>query len=964
VSALRADFEPQARRYNNLSRYPDFTGAPRVILLYCFPRFYRVRRRLINTVKPHKKEINGPVSSPAAGARDKWAESLQSVFELALENQGPERTAQLLGKLAERLRAALPAAGRGFNTPYVNTIPADRQAPFPGDREIERRIKSYIRWNAMAMVVKANSTTNVGGHISTFASAATLYEVAFNHFFRGRTADFSGDMVYFQGHAAPGIYARAFLEGRLDEKHLQNFRQELAEGGGLSSYPHPYLMPEFWQFPTVSMGLGPLLSLYQARFNRYVQARGLVQWKDEPKVWAFLGDGESDEPESLGSVTLASRENLDNLIWVINCNLQRLDGPVRGNGKIIQELEATFRGAGWNVIKVIWGWEWDDLLARDKTGLLVKRMEECVDGDYQKYTVEPGSYTRKHFFGKYPELLELVNHLTDEQISKLLRGGHDARKMYAAYRAAVEHQGQPTVILAKTVKGYGLGEAGEGRNISHQQKKMNEKELRVFRKRFDIPISDDVIAETPFFRPPADSPEMKYLFERRQALGGFLPERRVNPEATRLEVPRLDSFGEFFKGSTMAASTTMAFVRLITILLRHKGISKNIVPIIPDEARTFGLDALFKDIGIYASKGQLYEPVDRKSLLYYHEAKDGQILEEGITEAGAMASFIAAGTSYATHGVPMIPFYIYYSMFGPQRVGDLFWLAGDIRARGFLLGATAGRTSLNGEGLQHQDGHSLLHASTIPTCLPYDPAFGYELAVIVADGLRRMYAEGEDIFYYLSLYNENYPMPPMPAGVEDGILKGLYKFKPGPQSLSRPTGEGGRRPGEGGERLKAHIFGSGSIINSALRAQEILAERYGVSADVWSATSYKLLRSDALRCQRWNMLHPTAKPKKSYVETLLAKEQGAFVAVSDNIRTVPDQIAPWVPGGLMTLGTDGFGRSDTRERLRRFFEVDAESTVIATLYTLAEKGLLKREVVAGAIKDLGIDPEKVQPQIV
>jgi len=901
-------------------------------------------------LKAHKKEIYSSRSHPPTdgGNGDKWSESLQSVFELALENQGPERTAQMLEKLVERLHAASHDAGRGFNTPYVNTIPADRQAPFPGDRDIERRIKSYIRWNAMAMVVKANSTTNVGGHISTYASAATIYEVAFNHFFRGRTEHFPGDMVYFQGHAAPGIYARAYLEGRLNEKHLQHFRQELAEGGGLSSYPHPYLMPDFWQFPTVSMGLGPILSIYQARFNRYLQARGMTKWADEPKVWAFLGDGESDEPETLGSITLASRENLDNLVWVINCNLQRLDGPVRGNGKIIQELEAAFRGAGWNVIKVIWGWEWDELLAKDKTGLLVRRMEECVDGDYQKYTVEPGSYTRKHFFGKYPELLKLVNHLTDGQIQKLLRGGHDARKMYAAYKAAAEHKGQPTVILAKTVKGYGLGEAGEGRNISHQQKKMNEKELREFRERFKIPVSDDVIAETPFFRPPPDSPEMKYLFERRKALGGFLPERKVNAAASKLELPPREAFAEFLKGSTMAASTTMAFVRLITILLRQKGISKNIVPIIPDEARTFGLDALFKDIGIYSSKGQLYEPVDSKSLLYYHEAKDGQILEEGITEAGSMASFVAAGTSYATHGVPMIPFYIYYSMFGPQRVGDLFWLAGDIRAKGFLLAATAGRTSLNGEGLQHQDGHSLLLAGTVPTCLPYDPAFGYELAVIVVDGLRRMYAEGEDIFYYLSLYNENYPMPPMPAGAEEGILKGLYKFK----------------PGSGDKKIKAHIFGSGTIINSALKAQEILAERYGVSADVWSATSYKLLRSDALRCQRWNMLHPTSAPMKSYIEELLAKEQGVFVAVSDNIRTIPDQIVPWVPGGLMTLGTDGFGRSDTRERLRRFFQVDTESTVIGTLYALAEKGLVERKVVAKAIKDLGVDPEKVQPQIV
>jgi len=903
---------------------------------------------VVNTVSVQTKEIYGLRSASSSGTRngDKWSASLQSVFELVLESQGPERTARLLQKLAEKLRAVAQGAARGFNTPYVNTIPPEQQAPFPGDRDIERRIKSYIRWNAMAMVVKANSTTNVGGHISTYASAATLYEVAFNHFLRGRTEDFPGDLVYIQGHAAPGIYARAFLEGRVNERQLQNFRQELAEGGGLSSYPHPYLMPEFWQFPTVSMGLGPLLSLYQARFNRYLQARGLVKWKEEPKLWAFLGDGETDEPETLGAIALGARENLDNLIWVINCNLQRLDGPVRGNGKIIQELESVFRGAGWNVVKVVWGTDWDDLLARDTSGLLLKRMEEAVDGDYQKYSVEPGSYTRKHFFGKYPELLRLVNHLTDDQIRKLLRGGHDARKMYAAYKTAVEHKGQPTVILAKTVKGYGLGEAGEGRNITHQQKKLNEKELREFRERFSIPISDDVIAETPFFRPAPDSPESKYLLERRQALGGFLPARKVIAPA--LDVPKLEYFAEFFKGSTTQASTTMAFVRLLSVLLRHKAVGRQIVPIIPDEARTFGLDALFKDIGIYSPKGQLYEPVDSKSLLYYHEAKDGQILEEGITEAGSISSFVAAGSSYATHGVPMIPFYIYYSMFGPQRVGDLMWAAGDIRAKGFLLGATAGRTTLNGEGLQHQDGHSLLHASTVPTLLAYDPAFAYELAVIIADGLRRMFAEGEEIFYYLSLYNENYAMPPMPGGVADGILKGLYKFKPGPAA----------------KKLKAHIFGSGSIINPALKAQEILAERYGVSADVWSATSYKLLRTEAIRCQRWNMLHPTQPPKKSYVAELLAKEQGAFVAVSDNIRTVPDQIAPWVPGGLMTLGTDGFGRSDTRARLRRFFEIDAESTVIATLYALAEKGQVNRELVAKAIKDLGVDPEKVPPQLV
>jgi pyruvate dehydrogenase E1 component len=904
---------------------------------------------VINTVNIEKKEIYSSRSHAAASAGngngDKLGESLQSVFERALESHGPEHTAQLLEKLADQLRTT-PRLSAGLTTPYVNTILPEQQAPFPGDRAIERRIKSFIRWNAMAMVVKANSTTNVGGHIASFASSATLYEVAQNHFFRGATENFPGDIVYFQGHAAPGMYARAYLEGRIDDRQLQNFRQELAEGGGLSSYPHPYLMPEFWQFPTVSMGLGPVMSLYQARFNRYLQARGLVNWKEEPKVWAFLGDGESDEPESLGAITLAARENLDNLIWVVNCNLQRLDGPVRGNGKIIQELEGLFRGAGWNVIKVIWGTEWDDIIKRDKSGLLLKRFEECVDGDYQKYIVEPGSYTRQHFFGKYPELLELVTHLSDEQISKLLRGGHDVRKVYAAYKSAMNHKGQPTVVLAKTVKGYGLGEAGEGKNISHQQKKMNEKELREFRARFDIPLTDDVIADMPFYRPPADSPEMKYLLGQRKKLGGFVPARIVRP--VTLDVPKLDQFTELVKGTPREVSTTMAFGRLLSLMLQHKGLKKHLVPIIPDEARTFGLDTLFSEIGIYSPKGQLYEPVDRHTLSYYHEAKDGQILEEGISETGAMSSFLAAGTSYATHGVPMVPFYIYYSMFGPQRVGDLFWLAGDIRAKGFLLGATSGRTTLNGEGLQHQDGHSLLHASTIPTCLPYDPAFGYELAVIVTDGLRRMYVEQEDIFYYLAVYNDNHPMPAMAAGCEDGILKGLYKFKPGVED----------------KKIKAHIFGSGSIMQSALKAQEILAEKYGVSADVWSATSYKLLRTDAIRCQRWNMLHPTQPPQKSYVETLLAKETGVFVSVSDNIRTVADQIAPWVPGGLFTLGTDGFGRSDTRERLRRFFGVDVQSTVIGTLYALAEKGQIGRDVVEQAIKDLGVNSEKIQPQIV
>ena len=884
-------------------------------------------------------------SAPAPG-HARWFEALEYFVGHVLRTEGGEKTPLFASQLLENLRADGVRVPVPIRTPYVNTIPVEAQPAYPGQRELERKIKSIIRWNAMAMVVAANREHHgLGGHISSYASSATLLEVGFNHFFRGGDAGRPADMIFFQGHSTPGIYARAFLEGRLEAAQLHRFRQELAPGGGLSSYPHPYLMPDFWQFPTVSMGLGPIISIYQARFNRYLKARGFL--KDEPKIWAYVGDGESDEPETLGALTLASRECLDNLIWVVNCNLQRLDGPVRGNGKIIQELESAFRGAGWNVIKVIWGSDWDALLSADKTGLLLKRMEEAVDGDYQKYTVEHGSYIRKHFFGKYPELLELVNHLTDDQLTKLMRGGHDPRKVFAAYQAATTHTGRPTVILAKTVKGYGLGEAGEGRNISHQQKKLNEKELREFRARFNIPISDEEIAETPFYRPPAESPEMKYLLERRHALGGFVPKREV--KAASLDVPKLDYFAELLKGSgKMEASTTMAYVRLLSLLLRHDTVGRRIVPIIPDEARTFGMDALFREIGIYSHQGQLYEPVDIKSLLYYHEAKDGQILEEGITEAGAMSSFISAGTAYANAGEQMIPFFAYYSMFGFQRIGDLIWLAGDIRARGFLLGATAGRTTLNGEGLQHQDGHSLLLASTIPTLLTYDPAFAYEIAVIVADGLKRMYRDGEDIFYYLTLYNENYAMPPMPAGAEEGILKGLYKFKPGP---AQP-------------KVKAHLFGSGPIIRSALRAQEILAERYGVSADVWSATNYKQLRSEALRCQRWNMLHPTAAPQQSYLETTLAKESGVFVAVSDFMKIVPDQIAPWVPGGLTSLGTDGFGRSETRENLRRFFEVDAESTVIATLYALAQKGQVPRETVAQAIKDLGVDPEKVFPQLV
>ena len=873
-----------------------------------------------------------------------WFEALEYVVEAILRNQGSEQAAYFLDNLVDRLRESGIHVPYTTTTPYINTIPVEKEPQYPGDWRVETRIKSLMRWNAMAMVVNANRKHNgLGGHISTFASSATLYEVGFNHFFRGGDDGQSADMVFFQGHASPGNYARAFLEGRLTEQHLQNFRQELQPGGGLSSYPHPYLMPDFWQFPTVSMGLGPIISIYQARFNRYLKARGLVKMEREPKVWAFVGDGESDEPETLGALSLAGREQLDNLVWVVNCNLQRLDGPVRGNAKIIQELEGVFRGAGWNVIKVIWGSDWDALLAADTNGLLLKRMEETVDGEYQKYSVAPGSYIRKHFFGKYPELLKLVNHLSDDQLRKMYRGGHDSRKVYAAYKAATEHKGQPTVILAKTIKGYGLGEAGEGRNITHQQKKLNEKELREFRERFAIPISDEEIVETPFYRPPQNSPETTYLLERRKALGGFLPKRRKDDPA--VTVPPLTAFGDLLKGGGKAeASTTMAFVRMLSTLLRNKEIGNRVVPIIPDEARTFGMDALFREIGIYSSKGQLYDPVDRESLLYYHEAKDGQILEEGINEAGSMASFISAGTSYASHGVPMMPFYIFYSMFGYQRIGDLMWLAGDIMARGFMLGATAGRTTLNGEGLQHQDGHGILVTSAIPNLVTYDPAYAYELAVIIQDGMRRMYQERENIYYYITLYNENYVMPAMPAGVEEGILKGLYRFKAGAE----------------GKQHKAHIFGSGPIIRSALAAQETL-ERYDVSADVWSATSYKLLRGEALQAKRWNMLHPGETPRKSYLERVLEKEQGVFVAVSDNMRAVPEMIAPWVPGGMLALGTDGFGRSETRENLRRFFEVDAQSTAVATLYALSQKNVVPKELVQKAIKELGMDPEKSHP---
>ncbi len=888
-------------------------------------------------------EVGG--EDAAVSPNDTVLNSLESLLGDVVR-KGPEQVDALLVQLLTRIRDRQRAPVASLNTPYLNTIPREQEPPYPGDRRIERQVKSYVRWNAMAMVVKANRLhSGIGGHISTYASAANLYEVGFNHFFRGGDDGAPGDLVYFQGHASPGNYARAYLEHRLSPAKLHLFRQELAKGGGLPSYPHPHLMPDFWQFPSVSMGLAPIMSIYQARFARYLAARGLLS--QEPKVWCFLGDGETDEPESTGALSLASRENLDNLVWVVNCNLQRLDGPVRGNGKIIQELEGVFRGAGWNVIKVIWGSDWDPLLEADTHGLLAERMEKAVDGDFQKYSVAPGSYTRRHFFGTHPELLEMVNHLSDDGIRRLSRGGHDPQKVYAAYRAALRHKGTPTVILAKTVKGYGLGEAGEGRNITHQQKALNEKELRDFRTRFGVPLPDEDVVEAPFYRPPLESEETRYLLERRKSLGGFLPRRSGKMKAP--PVPGEAAYEEFHKGSSEArVSTTMVFARLLSKLLRDPGIGRNIVPIIPDEARTFGMDTLFRQVGIYSSKGQLYEPVDRETLLYYQEARDGQLLEEGISEAGAMSSFIAAGTAHANYGTPMIPFYTFYSMFGFQRIGDLMWAAADSKAKGFLLGATAGRTTLNGEGLQHADGHSHLLASTVPALLTYDPAFAYEIAVIVQDGLRRMYKRRDDVFYYLTLYNENHEMPAMPPGVEQGILRGLYKFK---------------RADNNGKMVRAHLFGSGPLLFEALRAQEILASRYDVAADVWSATSYNLLRRDAQQAQRWNLLHPEEKPRKSYLESLLEPEEGVFVAVSDYMKIVPDQIAPWVPGGLMTLGTDGFGRSDTRPRLRRYFEVDAESVVIAALYALCRKGRIKKSVVTRAMREQRYNPAKPHPEM-
>jgi pyruvate dehydrogenase E1 component len=875
-----------------------------------------------------------------------WLDSLDYV----LSRGGPDRAGRLIQQLALHARRAagvnLPFTA---TTPYQNTIPSKTQPPFPGSQEMERRIKSLVRWNALAMVMRANKLQEgIGGHISTFASAATLYEVAFNHFLRARTESGDRDIVYFQGHAAPGIYSRAFLEGRIPKQKLENFRRELKSGGGLSSYPHPWLMEDFWEFPTVSMGLGPIQAIYHARFIKYLENRGLKKTTGG-KVWAFMGDGEMDEPESLGSITLASRERLDNLIFVVNCNLQRLDGPVRGNGKIVQELEAIFRGAGWNTIKVIWGSDWDSLIQNDRDGLLVRRMGEISDGQYQKFFVESGAYFRQNFFGTDPRLLKMVEHLSDEQLARMRLGGHDPIKVYAAYKTAVEHTGSPTIILAKTIKGYGLGEAGEGKNITHQQKKLNDEELSMFRSRFGIPIPDDELQNAPFYRPADDSAEIRYMQERRKMLGGYMPERKVR--ATPLQSVNEQHFEEFYKGTEgREVSTTMVFVRLLAKLLRDPEIGKLIVPIIPDEARTFGMEALFRQVGIYSSVGQLYEPVDMDTLLYYKEAKDGQILEEGITEAGSMCSFIAAGTSYANHGINTIPFFIYYSMFGFQRIGDLVWAAADMRTRGFLVGGTAGRTTLAGEGLQHQDGHSHVLALAVPNCLAYDPAFAYEIAVIIQDGIRRMYGDGESVFYYITVTNEPLPMPEMPQGegVREGILNGMYRFRPTQKQDAK---------------LRAQLFGSGTIMFEVLKAQKILEEKYNVGADVWSVTSYKQLYRDANDVERWNLLHPGQTPRVPYVTQLLKDHPGPYVAASDYMKVLPESISQWIPGRLVSLGTDGFGRSENRSSLRDFFEVDAKHIVLATLNALVREGKVPVQTVQQAVKDLGINPDKPNPAI-
>nr|CAX83765.1 Pyruvate dehydrogenase E1 component [uncultured bacterium] len=870
-----------------------------------------------------------------------WRDSLEYVLSQA----GPERVTDLLRELhhhARKLGVRIPFSA---NTPYINTIPVSEQPPYPGRREIERRIKSLIRWNAMAMVVKANrNQEGIGGHISTFASAATLYEVAFNHFFRGANHPGGGDLIFFQGHAAPGIYARAFLEGRLTSRDLDNFRRELAEGGGLSSYPHPWLMPGFWQVPTVSMGLGPLMAIYQARFMRYLEDRGLRPHSDA-KVWAFLGDGETDEPEALGAISLASREKLDNLIFVINCNLQRLDGPVRGNGQIIQELEAAFRGAGWNVVKVLWGSDWDPLFEQDRENLLAKSLANLVDGEYQRLAIEGGDYVRRRVFGGDPRLLAMVAHHSDDQLHRMRRGGHDPAKVHAAFHRAFHHKGAPSVVLAMTVKGYGMGAAGEALNATHQQKKLNEQELRAFRSRFGIPLSDEEVGHMPFFRPDPDSEEVRYLLERRQKLGGFVPERHGDCEPI---TPAQTGLFQEFKAGTgeREISTTTAFVTMLAKLLKDPNVGPRVVPIVPDEARTFGMEALFRQCGIYSHPGQLYEPVDSKSLLYYKEARDGQILEEGITEAGSLGSFIAAATAYANHGVTTIPFFIYYSMFGLQRAGDLIWAAADMRSRGFLLGATAGRTTLAGEGLQHQDGQSHLLALPVPNLMAYDPAYAYELAVILRDGMRRMYVEREDIFYYITLMNENYVHPAMPEGAEAGILKGIYRLL-----------DTGNRPGDW---PRVRLLGSGTLLNQAVRARETLAG-YGVAAEVWSVTSYKELRREALETERWNRLHPDQPERLPYLTRQLQDGSGPVVAVTDYLKALPDLVARWIPAPLVTLGTDGFGRSESREQLRDFFEVDHRHIAQAALSRLAREGRSGSDLAQRAIVDLKIDPRRPDP---
>jgi pyruvate dehydrogenase E1 component len=880
-----------------------------------------------------------PDSDPAE--TQEWMDSLLSL----VQDKGISRARILMRMLVQRARSLNLGVSELVQTPYINTIPPEQEPPFGGDEAMEKRIRRLERWNSVVMVTRANKHSDgIGGHISTYASTASLYDMGFNHFFRGKNDGEAGDQIFFQGHASPGIYARAFLEGRITEAQMDNFRRETIPGKGLSSYPHPRLMPHFWEFPTVSMGLGPLTALYQARFNRYLQARGVVNTENS-RVWCFLGDGECDEPEALGSLFLASREKLDNLIFVVNCNLQRLDGPVRGNGKIIQELEMIFHGAGWNVIKVIWGRGWDDLLRRDKDGVLLEQMNNTVDGAFQKYAISKGDYIREHFFGPDPRLRRLVEHLSDQDLQNLRRGGHDYRKIYAAYKLAVENKGAPTVILAKTVKGWALGEGFLGKNVTHQLKKMNLDQLREFRNLLELPITDRQLEDAPYYHPGPKSPEIQYLLELRSKLGGFLPQR-VN-RSKPLPLPASTVYDEFKSGSGTGreVSTTMAFVRLLRALMRDKEIGRRIIPIIPDEARTFGMDSMFREFGIYSSVGQLYEPVDAGMLLSYNESKNGQILEEGITEAGSTASFTAAGTSYCTHGEHMIPFYLFYSMFGFQRTGDLFWAFSDARGRGFALGATAGRTTLNGEGLQHEDGHSQVLASVIPNIVAYDPAFAYEVAMIVKSGLERMYQRGEDVFYYLTLYNENIEHPPMPDGAEEGIVKGLYLFRPAPA------------------RLKHHVqlFGSGTIMQCVLKAQELLAEKFQISSDVWSATSYQQLRNEALSADRWNRFHPESIPRVPYVVRTLQNATGPFIAATDFVKTVPDLIRPWMTQRYVVLGTDGHGRSDTREALRRFFEVDAESIAIAALHALSQDGSIPAKEVAIAIGDLGVNPEKPDP---